>query len=405
MIFRMRRRPQSIAVASLTVVLALASCTGHEPAASPPVSPAPPASPAEPDPAQWRTDFDRLAEGVRLADFIQAARGRDAIPALDRPSVVPVASVDWIGADEPVIALGMDGEWRAYPLQIMLWHEIVNDDLAGIPVTVTFCPLCHTSVAFDRRLGGDVLDFGVTGYLRRSDLVMYDRQTETWWQQATGIGLAGLHAGSHLTILPSSVIAWSDFTDAHPDATVLDRATGFDRPYGRNPYPGWDRTARNPFFGPAQLEPCDGAPGCLDPKERVGVVSEGGTTTVYPFRDVAAAGGLVVDELGTTPVVVWWLPDVTTVLDSELIEHGDQVGTLVAFERRLDGLTLSFEVRDGALHDRETGSGWNSLGLATSGPSAGSQLMPLQLDTPYWFGFAAFGAGYEIWTAHDVDDG
>lgn len=368
----------------------LAACSGQ------PASPAPGTlAGAVPGAAEWRTDFGRAADGVTARDFVRAVPVRDAIPALDNPRLVPASSVDWIGPDEPVIAVEAGGEWRAYPLQIMLWHEIANDVLGGRPIAVTFCPLCHTAVVFDRRLAGSRLDFGVSGYLRRSDLVMYDRQTESWWQQATGIGLLGIHAGSRLELLPSSLVAWASFTAAHPGATVLDRETGHSRPYGRNPYPGWDRTVWNPFLDDAQLEPCDGAPGCLDPKERVGVVSAGGETLVLPFRDLAEAGGLVQDRVGGVPVVVWWVPDVRSVLDNELLNRNDQVGTMVAFDRRVDGRTLDFEIRDGALAELSGRNAWDSLGEPAVAGAA--SLTRLQIDTPYWFGFAAFGHGYRIW--------
>lgn len=393
-----RGRIPIVPLALLALMLVLAACT-----ASPAERSVQPRTERAGDevPAGWRTDFALLAPGVRLDEFVRAAAGRDAIPALDDPAVTSVASADWIGETEPVIAVAAAGEWRAYPLQILLWHEIANDTLGGEPIAVTFCPLCYTSVVFDRRYAGSVLDFGVTGYLRRSDLVMYDRQTETWWQQATGVGLAGRHAGEHLTILASSIVAWRDFVAAHPDATVLDRATGFDRPYGRNPYPGWDRMDRNPFLGGAQLEPCEGADGCLDPKERVAVLTVNGRTVVYRFRTVVEAGGLIHDEVGPTLVVVWWLPQVSSVLDNELIERSDQVGSIVAFDRRHDGDVLTFALRDGQLYDAGTGTRWDSLGRATAGPAVGAQLRRLHIDTPYWFGFAAFGAGYEIWRPMD----
>ncbi|MGH2455639.1 MAG: DUF3179 domain-containing protein, partial [Candidatus Limnocylindria bacterium] len=345
----------------------------------------------------WRTDFGRLADGVSLDDFVRALPRRDGIPALHQPAVVTAAEVDWIGDDEPVIAVERNGQWRAYPLQVLLWHEVVNDVLGDEPTVVTFCPLCHTAVVFDARVEGVALDFGVSGYLRRSDLVMYDRQTETWWQQATGVGLVGTHAGRHLEILPSSLVAWFEFRSAHPDAGVVDRATGYDRPYGQNPYPGWDRVERNPFFKEAELLACEGGDGCLDAKERVAVVSADGETLVFPFRRLAAAGGLVETEVGGLPVVVWWQPGVRSVLGNELIERGDQVGTAVAFDRRQAGATLSFELRGSTLVDRNTGSSWNMLGEATAGALAGESLRPLQVDTPYWFGFAAFGQGYRVW--------
>lgn len=384
-------------VLAIIAALLLAACAGPAPVPQQPASGRPVAS-NSPIVDPWRTDFDRLADHVSLDDFIRALPWRDAIPALSRPAVVPASGISWILDDEPVIAVERNGTWRAYPLQILLWHEIVNDLVDGEPIVVTFCPLCHTAVVFDARLDEEALEFGVTGYLRRSDLVMYDRQTETWWQQATGVGLIGTHAGRHLEILPSSLVAWSEFRTAHPDADVLDRATGYDRPYGRNPYPGWDLVEGNPYFKMAELLACEGAEGCVDPKERVAVVSANGETVVLPFRRLADAGGLVDLNLGGLPVVVWWQPGVRSVLGNQLIERSDQVGTVVAFDRRYDDAVLSFELRGSVLADVQSGTEWNSLGEATAGPHSGGRLHRVQVDTPYWFAFAAFGEGYRIWS-------
>ncbi|MEX1277564.1 MAG: DUF3179 domain-containing (seleno)protein [Chloroflexota bacterium] len=131
----------------------------------------------------WRTDFSR--HEVPLEEIIGGGPGKDGIPAIDQPKFRPVDVVDWLIDREPVIAFGIGDDWRAYPIQILIWHEIVNDVVADMPVAITFCPLCHTAIAFDRTLDGRVLDFGTTGNLRHSDLVMYDRQTETWWQSAS----------------------------------------------------------------------------------------------------------------------------------------------------------------------------------------------------------------------------
>lgn len=381
---------------AITGALLLAACTGPLPATQQP-SAAPPSASGRPVVEPWKTDFSRLADHVLPQDFVRALPYRDAIPALDAPVFVPASEVDWIEDEEPVIAVERDGVWRAYPLQILLWHEIVNDVLEDEPIAVTFCPLCHTVVVFDRRLDGETFEFGVTGYLRRSDQVMYDRQSESWWQQATGVGLVGVYAGRHLEILPSSLVAWSDFLAAHPDAGVLDRATGYDRPYGQNPYPGWDVAQRNPFFKRVELLACEEAEGCIDPKERVAVVSVNGETVVFPFRRLAAVGGLVELEIGGVPVVVWWQADVRTALGNYLLAEGDQVGTVLAFDRRRDGAELSFELIGSALIDAESGTEWNTLGEATNGPRAGERLQRLQVDTPYWFGFAAFGEEFSVW--------
>lgn len=346
----------------------------------------------------WKTDFSLMAEGITQDQFVRALAGRDLIPPIDGPRFASVANVDYLTDAEPVIAVEVRGEWRAYPIQILIWHEIVNDRIAGQPITVTFCPLCYTSVVFDRRVDGDVLSFGVTGYLRRSDLVMYDRQTETWWQQATGRALIGDLVGQTLTILSSQLVSWATFRATHPEADVLSRDTGVQRPYGSNPYPGWDITERNPFLGPAQLTPCEGADTCIDPKERVGLLLEGGENVVYRFLAVADAGGVVHDTAGGTPVMVVWHPDVTSALGNSLLERSDQVGTLVAFDRRVGASELTFTIRGEALVDEQTGSTWDELGTATSGPLAGEQLRRLVMDTPYWFAAAAFTANLRIWT-------
>lgn len=377
-------------------VLLLAACSGPRgSAALNAISPseAPSTAPLKP----WRTDFSRLAEHVTAGDFVRALPRRDAIPPLTLPAVISASEVTWILDDEPVIAVERGGQWRAYPLQILLWHEIVNDVLGGEPIVVTFCPLCHTSVVFDPHVDRNQLEFGVTGFLRRSDLVMYDHQTESWWQQATGVGLVGTYAGRHLEILPSNIVAWADFRAAHSDAGVLDRATGYDRPYGRNPYPGWDVVEGNKFFKRMELLACGGFDGCVDPKERVGVVTAAGETLVFPFRRLASAGGLVETDIGGTPVVIWWQPAVRTALGNVLLERADQVGSVVAFDRDHGGEILSFTANGTTLVDRQTGSSWNALGEATAGPLAGQRLGRVLVDTPYWFGFAAFGGAYRIW--------
>lgn len=388
----MTGRPPRETIPWVGLIVLLAACAVP---AEPPSQSGAPSVAAQPP--GWRTDFSRMADGITQDEFVRALAARDLIPPIDEPEFESVKEVEFLTEAEPVIAVEVDGQWRAYPIQIVIWHEIVNDSIEDVPVTVTFCPLCYTSVVFDRRLDGRVLDFGVTGYLRRSDLVMYDRQTETWWQQATGQALIGELVDHTLTILSSQVVSWADFRAAHPEADVLSRDTGNARPYGSNPYPGWDDTERNPFLGPEQLEPCDGAEGCIDPKERVGILVEGGDMVVYRFVDLAAVGGLVHDTVGSTPVMVRWLPDVSSALDNAVLERSDQVGSLVAFDRRVGSAELTFALRNGDLVDEVTGSTWNELGMAIRGPLAGSQLRRLVMDTPYWFAAAAFATEIRIW--------
>ena len=202
----------------------------------------------------WKTDFSRHT--VPFDEVLSGGVPRDGIPPIDKPEFVTVADADgWLAKQEPVIALEINGDARAYPLQVMIWHELVNDEVGGMPVTVSFCPLCNSVLIFDRKLDGVVYDFGVSGNLRNSDLIMWDRQTESWWQQLTGNAIIGQLAGKKLRILPSSIIAWSDFKAAHPQGKVLSKKTGYNRRYGDNPYVGYDRADTPPksYAGDRQL--------------------------------------------------------------------------------------------------------------------------------------------------------
>src|SRR5262249_25124585 len=154
----------------------------------------------------------------------------------------------WLKPAEPVIALTVGTESRAYPMQILIWHEIVNDTVGGVPVTVTFCPLCYTAIAFDRRRPHRLPRLPTTRDRRNSGLVMYDRQTESWWQQAIGRAIVGDLTGTQLTILPASIVSWGTFRAARPDGTVLSKDTGFARSYGSNPYSGYDSAGTQPFL-------------------------------------------------------------------------------------------------------------------------------------------------------------
>ena len=184
-----------------------------------------------------------------LSEFRPGGRGKEGTPALDRPRFAPARAVTYVKGNGPVIELVVEGEARAYPLQVMVWHEIVNDEVGGVPVAVTFCPLCNTAIVFDRRAEGETLTFGVTGNLRDSDLVMYDRQTESWWQQFGGAALVGADAGDELEQLPARIVSFADFRVRSPGGLVLTRDTGYDRPYGSNPYPGYDDVSSRPWYG------------------------------------------------------------------------------------------------------------------------------------------------------------
>jgi hypothetical protein len=272
----------------------------------------------------WKTDFARHL--VPLSEFQSGGPGKDGIPALDHPRFAPASSIDWLAFREPVIELAVGRDVRAYPLQILIWHEIVNDRVAGIPVAVTFCPLCNTAIVFDRRVRGDTLSFGTTGNLRNSDLVMYDRQTESWWQQFGGDALVGRYAGTQLRALPGRIVAWREFERLHPRGLVLTRDTGFSRPYGKNPYAGYDDASSPPFFPVAHS-----GDRRLSPKERVVFLERGDETVAVPFSALRRKRVIRVTVSGHR-LVVRWRRGVASALDSGLIPRGRDVGSAAVTE-------------------------------------------------------------------------
>ncbi|MFP4227912.1 MAG: DUF3179 domain-containing protein [Salinivenus sp.] len=319
---------------------------------------------------------------------------KDQIPAIDNPSFVSIdAARDWIDPQEPVIAIEHNGDARAYPLQILTWHEIVNDRLGGTPVAVTFCPLCYSALVFDRRVDGETLSFGVSGLLRHSDLVMYDRATETLWQQFTGEAIVGDRAGDALTKIPSQILSFEQFAAAHPEAEVLSRDTGHQRPYGRNPYAGYDDVETQPFMidGPTD--------GRLPPMEKVVAVTVGDTHKAYR-RATTQEQNVVHDTVAGRPLVVFHVPGTVSALDARTINQSKDIGATGVFDRQVDGRTLTFQYDgDGAFLDEETGSTWTVTGRATSGPLEGTQLERIDHGDYFAFAWFAFRPDGELYTA------
>ena len=182
-----------------------------------------------------------MPASVPLTDIRSGGPPPDGIPPIDDPVLVDVERADrWLSPQDPVLVVDADDDPRAYPLAILTYHEIVNDVVAGTPLVVTYCPLCNSGVVFERTVGGDVLDFGTSGRLWRSNLVMYDRATRSLWSQFTGEAIVGDMLGTRLRRRPAQIVAWSEFVALRPDGRVLSRDTGHDRPYGTNPYVGYD---------------------------------------------------------------------------------------------------------------------------------------------------------------------
>jgi hypothetical protein len=398
-------RASALWISIMITGLVVAACSGGTQPASPrdadasdgPRSTTPPS--ADPNrlrvsTAGWKTDFSKAS--VDLAEFLGGGPPKDGIPAIDEPGYESIAGArGWLSDESPVISLAVGDKARGYPLAILMWHEIANDTLGGIPVVVTFCPLCNTALVFEREFDGVVHDFGTTGNLRFSDLVMYDRQTESWWQQATGEAIVGELTGARLTFLPAQIVSLADFELAHPEGDVLSRETGFNRDYGRNPYVGYDTVDQNPFLFDGVLD------GRLPPKERVVTVGQGREAMAFPYSELRK-GGVASATVGGDEIVVFWTPGTASALDGPNIDGSKDIGATGVFRPAVEGRQLTF-ARDGGegapIRDRETGSTWSVAGIATDGELAGSRLEPVVHGDHFWFAWAAFSPETTIWTA------
>lgn len=194
---------------------------------------------------EWKTDFSNST--IDMNEIIDVI-GPDQIPSIDDPTFLPIGEVSDIPGIEPVVAFSHNGVSRAYPLRLLMWHEIVNDTIGGLDVAVTYCPLCNTSLVFERTLDGEAVTFGTTGKLRHSDLIMYDRKEQNWWQQFNGEAIVGIRAGEKLTALPSFLISYDLFVERYPDGEVLQPDPRRSRALGTNPYVNYDNLGSRPFL-------------------------------------------------------------------------------------------------------------------------------------------------------------
>ncbi|MDE2836237.1 MAG: DUF3179 domain-containing (seleno)protein [Chloroflexota bacterium] len=329
----------------------------------------------------WETDF--RFHTVPYEEVISGGVGRDGIPPIDDPRFVSVTEAnEWLADAEPVIALELNGEAKAYPLQVLTRHEIVNDELGGVPVSATYCPLCNSAVVFDRTLDGTVYDFGVSGNLRNSDLVMWDRQTQSWWQQLTGEAIAGELAGAQLRFVPAQIVSWATFAAEHLDGLTL-APSGFSSRYGTNPYVNYDNPDSQPFLFRGEADRR------LPPKLRVAAVEINGEAVAFPYSRLAQER-VVHHRVGGEEIVVFFEFGTTSAIGARSIPDAEDVGATGVFRPTLDSERLTFVSDGNAITDQGTGSLWNVLGRAVSGPLAGRQLERVNAQDHLWFAWAAF---------------
>lgn len=326
-------------------------------------------------------------------EIISGGPPPDGIPSIEAPQFLTVEEADeWLEDEEPVIYLERNGEMHVYPVQILMWHEIVNDTVGGVPVAVTYCPLCNSAVSFQREVNGQVTTFGTSGRLYASALVMYDRATESLWTHFDGRAVVGVLTGERLEPISSPLVAWSDLKESNPEAMVLDReSTGYSRPYGQNPYAGYDDPDTAPFLFRGTVDDRAVA------KQRVvGVATESASRAWALDGLMNGEATATNDQVGDTSVVVFWKSGQASALEAGRVDSGRDVGSVGVFSPIVDGETLTFTVEGDTFVDEQTSSQWDITGQATSGELAGTSLEQIHhLDT-FWFAWSTYQPETEL---------
>jgi hypothetical protein len=329
---------------------------------------------------EMRTAEDGTRHLIPLNEIQHGGPPKDGIPSIDAPRFAGSDTWDALqyNEDDLVIGVEVNGVRRAYPFQVLVWHEIVNDTIDDTALLITYCPLCGTGIVFERYIDDEPVQFGVSGKLYNSDMLMYDRQTDSYWAQLTGTAVVGELTGSVLPLYPMKIMTWQDWKESFPDSEVLTTDTGFMRDYSRDPYLGYYESSSVMFSVSATDDR-------LHMKERVsGIEVDGPAFGAYPDAAVIEHGP-VNDVVGDTPLLVVADPHAG---------HSVRI-----FDRNVDGQVLSFSLsEDGqSLSDEETGTVWTFAGEATAGELAGTSLSELIPVKGFWFAWFAFHQETELW--------
>jgi hypothetical protein len=311
----------------------------------------------------------------------------DGIPQIDDPVFLDVAdNLELLPGNEPVVVLEINGDARAYPIRAMVWHEIVNDTVGGVPVSVTYCPLCNSAATYERTIEGVETTFGTSGRLFASALVMYDRATETLWTHYNGQAVIGVLTGEQLAEHSSPLMAWEQFRSVYPTGKVLDwTQSGFNRDYGRNPYTGYDDPDNTPFLFRGALDDRAAA------MQRVIGVEHEGSSAAFALGAVSGGEGMASSvTVGDTAAVVFWVAGQASALDAGTVFNGRDVGSSSVFLPGVNGRSLTFSFDGEHFVDAETESTWLLNGEAVEGELVGERLVQIpHLDT-FWFAWSTY---------------
>ena len=241
------------------------------------------------DGRKYLVNPDKIRRGIGALGDI-----RDRIPPIDDPKFVSIEDADeWIEDNELVLALEYNDVKRVYPLQVLVWHEIVNDNVGGDPVLVTYCPLCGSGIAYNPAINGETFDFGTSGKLLDSNLVMYDRPTNTYWTQIDGLAIVGELTGTELEPISIDTVVWRDWKAAHPDSEVLSKDTGHNRRYGNDPYGSYYEDS-NLFF------PVENSDDRIHAKDVVFGVKLGDQAVAFREKDLLSNDGELMIQVNGT---------------------------------------------------------------------------------------------------------
>jgi len=316
---------------------------------------------------------------VPLDQIVSGGPPPDGIPSIDNPKFISVQEASkFLEDSELVLGLNINGDIRAYPLQILVWHEIVNDEVGSNPIAVSYCPLCFTNQVFNRTIDGqEVVEFGTSGKLYNSNLVMYDRTSKSLWSQAMAEGIVGKYAGTKLERVPFDVAYWKEWKQLYPDSKILSRDTGSNRPYGVDPYGDY-------YTNSDVLFPVSNKDNRLGLKEIVVGFENKGQYKAYKLQEIENKK-VINDQVNGKPIALFSLHPFMVRAYDRIVEYGE--------------LTLQFEydADNNRIIDKQTGSEWNFEGMAINGQMKGKQLTRLPYDEGFWFEWIAFHPKTELY--------
>jgi len=312
---------------------------------------------------------------VHPDDLVQGCPGMDCIPSIDNPKFNAAEESTWLADSDLILGVEINGEAKAYPFRILNVHEIVNDRLVGEPIAATYCPLCRSGFVYSRQVGNRTLEFGVSGRLLNANLVMYDRQTDTFWSQIEGKAIVGPLVPQELRLTTSTVTEWEKWKQSHPNTKVLSRDTGIypKSSYGDSPYEGFESSSRVGFG-------VDNVDDRLQSKTIVYGITIGNASKAYS-EDVVSKVDVVNDVVNGEPV---------------LVVEDQEEGGIDIFSRQLNNTTLRFRLEGGEIVDQD-GNRWSFDGVAQEGALRGERLARLPTHGVYWFAWSQFHPGTTVY--------